>query len=119
MTKNPANRIKDAMWRFLMDGGQQENIPGLKASVYRLIRMTTQNTAGQRPDKTPTHIPWETLDMEVMRIVIEATALVLSGRLDELEENNEEEQQDGKTDTERSIGQVADKRDTLGEAEGR
>lgn len=89
MKGNPANGIKDAMWRFLMDGGQRENIPELKASVHRLIRMTTQKTAGQRRDKTPTHIPWETLDMEIMRIVIEATALVLSGRLDELEEKKQ------------------------------
>ena len=73
-TKNPANGIKDLMWSFLMDKGQKENIPELKAAVYRLIQMTTQKTAGQ-----------ETLDMEIMRIVIEATALVLSGRLDELE----------------------------------
>lgn len=84
MENNPANGIKDMMWKFLMDKGQKESIPELKASVYRLIQMTTQKTAGQR-SKT-THIPWETLDMEIMRIVIEATALVLSGRLDELEE---------------------------------
>lgn len=81
-TKNPANGIKDLMWRFLMDKGQKENIPELKAAVYRLIQMTAQKTAGQRKG---THIPWETLDMEIMRIVIEATTLVLSGRLDELE----------------------------------
>lgn len=87
MDNNPANGIKDLMWRFLMDKGQKENIPELKASVYRLIKMTTQKTAGQR--KSTTHIPWETLDMEIMRIVIEATALVLSGRLDELENSNE------------------------------
>jgi len=67
-----------------MDKGQKENIPELKAAVYRLIQMTTQKTAGQ---KNPTHIKWETLDMELMRIVIEATALVLSGRLDELEKS--------------------------------
>lgn len=82
MSENPANGIKDVMWSFLMDKGQKENIPELKASAYRLIQMTTK-TAGQR-GKT-THIPWETLDMEIMRIVIEATALVLSGRLDEME----------------------------------
>ncbi len=35
-------------------------------------------------------ISWDTLDMELMRIVIEATALVLSGRLDELEEKDEQ-----------------------------
>lgn len=87
METNPANGIKDLMWKFLMDKGQKENIPELKASVYRLIKMTTQKTAGQR--KATAHISWETLDMEIMRIVIEATALVLSGRLDELENNVE------------------------------
>lgn len=48
MSENPANGIKDVMWSFLMDKGQKENIPELKASVYRLIQMTTQKTAGQR-----------------------------------------------------------------------
>lgn len=67
---------------FFDGQGAKENISELKAAVYRLIQMTTQKTAGQRKG---THIPWETLDMEIMRIVIEATALVLSGRLDELE----------------------------------
>lgn len=85
MTENPANGIKDVMWRFLMDKGQKENIPALKASVYRLIQMTMQKTAGQSGHAKSTHISWDTLDMELMRIVVEATALVLSGRLDELE----------------------------------
>lgn len=86
MTENPVNGIKDVMWHFLMDKGQKENIPALKASVYRLIQMTTQKTAGQPGHAKSTHISWDTLDMELMRIAIEATALVLSGRLDELEE---------------------------------
>ena len=85
-TENPENGIKDLMWSFLMDKGQKENIPELKEAVYRLIQMTTQKTAGQPQYAKTTHIPWKTLDMEIMRIVIEATALVLSGRLDELEE---------------------------------
>lgn len=33
MTENPANGIKDMMWHFLMNKGQKENIPELKASV--------------------------------------------------------------------------------------
>lgn len=88
MKSNPANGIKDLMWKCLMDKGQKENIPELKASVYRLIQMTTQKTAGQRKG---THISWDTLDMEIMRVVIEVTALVLSGRLEELskEKHNE------------------------------
>lgn len=89
MAENPANGIKDLMWGFLMDKGQKENIPELKEAVYRLIQMTTQKTAGQPQYAKSTHIAWETLDMEIMRIVIEATALVLSGRLDELEDREE------------------------------
>lgn len=89
MTENPANGIKDMMWHFLMDKGQKENIPELKASVYRLIQMTTQKTAGQPGYAKATHISWETLDMELMRIVMEATALVLSGHLDELDRDKE------------------------------
>lgn len=88
MEKNPANGIKDLMWAFLMDKGQKENIPELKSAVYRLIQMTTQKTAGQR---NSTHIDWDSLDMELMRIVIEATALVLSGRYDELEDKSNQE----------------------------
>lgn len=85
MKENSANKIKDTMWKFLMDHGQKENITALKEYVYDLIGMTTQKTAGQR--KTAKNdIPWEELDMTLMSIVIEATCLVLSGRLDELED---------------------------------
>lgn len=84
MKSNPANMLKDTMWYFLMDGGQQANIPALKEYVYDLIGMTTQKTAGQR--KTAKNdINWDDLDMTLMAIVIEATALVLSGKLDALE----------------------------------
>ena len=81
--ENPANAIKDTMWKFLMDKGQKSNIPALKEYVYDLIQMTTQKTAGQRNVKD--HISWDELDMTIMSIVIEATALVLSGDLDEIE----------------------------------
>lgn len=60
MKENPANGIKDLMWSFLMD-------------------------RGQNPRKTPKHINWAQLDMLLMSIVIETTALVLSGELDKLE----------------------------------
>ncbi len=88
MTTNPANAIKDTMWKFLMDKGQQANIPALKEYVYDLIKLTTQKTAGQRAT-AKNDIPWEHLDMTLMRIVIEATALVLSGELDKLTEGTE------------------------------
>ena len=83
MKDNPANTIKDTMWKFLIDKGQKSNIPALKEYVYDLIQMTTQKTAGQREVKG--HISWDELDMAIMSIAIEATALVLSGDLDEIE----------------------------------
>lgn len=82
MKENPANDLKDFMWKFLMDKGQKSNIPALKEHVYDLIKMTTQKDAGQR--KTKSNISWDELDMTLMSIVIEATALVLSGDLDKL-----------------------------------
>jgi hypothetical protein len=84
MENNPANTIKDTMWKFLMDGGQKSNIPALKGHVYDLIGMTTQKTAGQKR-AAKDHINWDELDMTIMSIVIETTALVLSGDLDNLE----------------------------------
>lgn len=83
MNSNPANDLKDTMWHFLQDGRQKENIPALKEYVYDLIRMATQKDAGQRGNAK--NIPWEHLEMTMFSIVCEATALVLSGRLDELE----------------------------------
>ena len=90
MKQNPANAIKDTMWHFLMDGGQKANIPALKEYVYDLIKMTTQKTAGQR-QTAKQDIPWEELDMTLMSIAIEATALVLSGELDQLERKEKTE----------------------------
>ena len=77
---NPANDLKDLMWQFFIDKGQKANIPALKEYVYKLIAMTTQKTAGQKKG-----INWSELDMLLMSIVIEATALVLSGELDKIE----------------------------------
>lgn len=84
MQNNPANNLKDFMWQFLMDKGQKANIPALKENVYSLIAMTTQKTAGQKKG-----ISWNELDMVLMSIVIEATALVQSGVLDEIETKEE------------------------------
>lgn len=89
MKDNPANNIKDMMWCFLIDKGQKENIPALKEYVYDLIGMTTQKTAGQRKSKK--YIDWDNLDMTLMSIAIEATALVISGKLDELEDKEKSE----------------------------
>lgn len=85
MKNNPANSIKDMMWGFLMDKGQKANIPALKESVYDLIQATTQKTAGQSGYKKAEHIDFDELEMIMFSVVIEATALVLSGELDKLE----------------------------------
>lgn len=83
--EKPANELKTLMWGFLMDKGQKENIPALKEYVYDLIQMTTQKSAGQNKKlQAKGHIDWKELDMILMSIVIEATCLVLSGKLDEL-----------------------------------
>lgn len=84
MKENPADKIKDTMWYFLMNGSQKSDITGLKEAVYDLIGMTTQKTAGQR--KIKDHISWDDLDMTIMTIVIQATCLVLSGDLDKISE---------------------------------
>ena len=84
MKNNPANTAKDTMWYFLMDGRQKANVKALKEAVYDLVGMTTQKTAGQR--KAKKDIDWDSLDMTMMTIVIEATALVLSEELDEKRE---------------------------------
>lgn len=89
MKINVANEIKDTTWGFLMDKGQEANIPALKEWVYDLIQMTTQKDAGQRGIKS--HINWDDLNMTLWCIVCEATVLVLSGELDKLEGQNQEE----------------------------
>ena len=78
---NPANDLKDSMLDFLKDGKHEANIPALKDAVYTLIGMTTQKDAGQRGKG----IPFDMLDIVKWQIICEATALVLSGRLDESE----------------------------------
>jgi len=78
---NPANDLKDSMWDFLKDGKHEANIPALKDAVYTLIGMTTQKDAGQRGKG----FPFEMLEIVKWQIICEATALVLSGRLDENE----------------------------------
>lgn len=84
MSTNPANDLKDSMWDFLKDRKQEANISGLKDGVYTLIQMTTQKDAGQR--EVGKNVPFELLDMVKWQIICEAVALVLSGKLDELED---------------------------------
>lgn len=84
---NPANELKDSMWDFLKDGKQEANITALKDAVYALIQMTTQKDAGQRKDSKG--VPFEILDMVKWQIICESVCLVLSGKLDGLEEEHD------------------------------
>ena len=87
MKNNPANAIKDNMWDFLKDGSYKDaSVKQLKESVYDLIGMTTQKGGGNHPRRLGGMIPFEMLDLVKWSIICEAVALVLSGKLDELEE---------------------------------
>ncbi len=83
--ENPANEIQDGMWDFLKDGKQKANVKALKNAVYTLIGMSTQKTAGQRFNK-PKDMSFEVLELLKWQIVCESVALVLSGKLDSMED---------------------------------
>ena len=90
---NPANELKDSMWDFLKDGKQEANITALKDAVYTLIQMTTQKDAGQRKDSKG--VPFEILDIVKWQIICESVCLVLSGKLDGLEEEHDSARVEG------------------------
>lgn len=74
-----------AMWAMFKKGNQEANIPALKELVGQWIQMATQKTAGQRMKGKD--LDWANMERIKMRILCEAVALVLSGKLDELEED--------------------------------
>lgn len=77
-----------SMWAMLQQGGQKANIPALKEYVNQWIQMVTQKTAGQRKGN-PKDLSWDNLERVKMGILCEAIALVLSGKLDEIEDEEE------------------------------
>lgn len=91
--KTMAGFTELATWSFLQPGSAAKpNILALKEAVSELCRMTTQKTAGQR---SPTSgrkyaekdIPVaENLERVKFTTIAEATLLVLSGKLDDLED---------------------------------
>lgn len=74
-----------SMWAALQAGGQNANIPALKRLVEEWIQMATQKTTGQRGGKD---LSWDNLERVKMEILCEAVALVLSGKLDALEDSD-------------------------------
>lgn len=85
-----SNGIKDTMWSMFWKGNQKANLEELEDSCKQLIRMATQKNSGQRGDATC--IDWKSLDMELMRIAIEATCLVLDDRFEKLKQEWESEE---------------------------
>ena len=87
-----AARITPDMMAHLKKGGHKPNITALKQAVERLTLATTQKDAGQRKDSTPeTRVNWQSPEIDMLHFIIlaEAVALVLSGKLDELEATEE------------------------------
>jgi transcriptional regulator with AAA-type ATPase domain len=80
------------MLRHLKSRGQKANVGALKSAVKRLCLAATQPDAGQRPNTTPeTRVIWESPEIDMLQFIIlcEAVALVLSGKLDEMENEND------------------------------
>lgn len=84
---------KDTMWAMFWM--QQAQRPGagadkeaLKENVARLIRLTTQKTAGQRGSKKD--VSWEAVTPTIMNIVCCATALCLNGEFGDMPDHIEE-----------------------------
>lgn len=87
LKKDTEERLENfALWMALRN--QKPNIPLLKEAVDELCHMLTQKTAGQRKNK-PKDVPFDSLPRIKMTVLVEATALVLSGALDELERADE------------------------------
>ena len=80
--QNPEPLEDFSMWAALQAGGQNADNENLKELVNQWIQMATQKTAGQRGGKD---LSWDNLERVKMGILCEAVALVLSGKLDELE----------------------------------
>nr|DAK71489.1 MAG TPA: hypothetical protein [Caudoviricetes sp.] len=90
--RNMNGMLDVAIWGFLQPGSHHElDIPLLKESVHQLCRMTMQKTAGQKPYAKKDDISFDNLERLKWQIICEAVLLVLSGKLDRLDEglNNE------------------------------
>lgn len=76
-----------ALWSFLQPGAHHKpDIPLLKEAVHDLCHMTMQKTSGQEKYAKKGDISFDNLERLKFTILCEAVILVLSGKLDELEE---------------------------------
>lgn len=78
--------IHDAMWSFLMKGGQKGNPEQLEKAVNLLVDMMKQKNAGQKKYAGREDIPFDLANAVVMSVVCEAVALVLDNRYDKITE---------------------------------
>ena len=98
-TKGMEGFTELAMWSFLQPGhGQKADISLLKEAVHDLCQMTMQKTAGQkRPNGKGKYkesdISWDNLERVKFTIICEAVLLVLSGKLDKLEDTPDRRRQ--------------------------
>ena len=86
-------KIDKSMFDHLKKGVQRGNVGVLKNAVERLCLALTQKDGGQRKDSSPdksVNFAGPELDMIQLTILCEAVALVLSGRLDGLEDADKE-----------------------------
>ena len=87
------NIAAPGMMAHLEKRGQKPNIKALKNAVERLTLALTQKDAGQRPDSNPDkRVNFASPELEMIQFVIlcEAVALVLSGKLDGLEDDTDD-----------------------------
>ena len=86
-------KLDKGMFDHLKKGGQRGNVGALKNAVDRLCLALTQKDGGQRKDSSPdksVNFAGTELDMIQFTILCEAVALVLSGRLDGLDDEKAE-----------------------------
>ena len=86
--------VKDAMWAmfWLKDHDKPMDLEAdqetIKENIARLVRMTTQKTAGQR--RMNDHVDWNALEHTMLTIVGCATSLAWSGAFGPMPDKIEE-----------------------------
>ena len=88
MNKGLDGMMDMMIWSFLQPGPHQKpDIENLKENVQLLCRMAMQKTAGQRKNK-PGDVSFDELERIKWNIIMESVRLVLSGKLDEVKNEN-------------------------------
>ena len=81
------------IWAAFQPGAHHKpNIKALKQAVNDLCHLTMQKTAGQKKHAKAGDLSFDDLDGIKWTILIEAVILVLSGKLDGMEDESEEEE---------------------------